>query len=150
MGNASNVSVLLLRPHDFIVDDMSAWVRRLGHEPIRFRSLEQLDQTDPTGVVAGVISLAVSSDVKASVREVLIAARARVPQLPILLTSLSSLEKARPTIELELKGLGITAHGADAAVAWGSPAIALYTPAADLKGAGEAALTAAARKHFRR
>lgn len=147
MGSRA-VSVLLLRPHDFIVEDMSAWLRTLGQEPVRFRSFEQLERVSTAGVVGGVISLAVSSDVKASVREVFLAARALLPGLPILLTSLSTLEKARPTIELELKGLGVAVHGVLEPAAWGSPAVILYTPASELKGPGQAALTTAARKHF--
>ncbi|MFZ5786680.1 MAG: hypothetical protein ACOY3Y_09590 [Acidobacteriota bacterium] len=142
---------LLLRPHDFIVEDMKAWLSSsLGLTPVRLRSLAELSSLSPDGVKCTVTSLAVTSEVKATVREAITASRIFAPQAPLLLAGLSTIDKARPGFELELKGLGLDVRAAtDATAAWGAPNTVLYVQAGDLKGPGQAALTAAAKAHLK-
>lgn len=144
------VRALLLRPHDFIVEDMKAWLSSLGLTPVRLKSLADLSGLSPEGVRCTVTSLAVTSDVKATVREAITASRIFAPEAPLLLAGLSTLEKARPGFELELKGLGLDVRGAtDLKATWGVPTTVLYVQASELKGSGQAALTAAARAHLK-
>jgi hypothetical protein len=144
------VRALLLRPHDFIVDDMKAWLAALGLTPVRLKALSELSAMSPADVACTVTSLAVTSEVKASVREAITASRSFAPRAPLILAGLSSFEKARAGIELELKGLGLVVAPSDAQVTWGATGLALYVQASELKGPAQSRLNVAARSLLER
>jgi len=94
--------VLLVRPHDFIVESMSSLMRKAGFEPIRFKSISQLEQPWETAAGA-VISTAVTSSVPVSLKEAYTLFRARHPTMPLAVASLArDTARALPGIWAEL------------------------------------------------
>jgi hypothetical protein len=141
---------LLLRPHDFLVDEMRGWLSSLGLSPERFSTLDDLARSARADVACLVVSIAVTSEVKASVADAVEAGRRFAPGAPLLLAGLSRLESARQGLAPDLQRLRLAVHGpGDAAAAWGSPGVALYVSADDLKEPRRAALTATARMHLK-
>jgi hypothetical protein len=143
------MKVLLARPHDFVVGDMQRWVSDLGHTPVRLNSIDELRATPAAEVGGVVISTAVTSVVKATFGEVLDAARAAFPQVPLVIASLSSLASTRDGFRVELARHALTLHTCDEAASWGQAKVALFVTPAELKGPRVELSAAAARRHFR-
>ncbi len=138
---------LLVRPHDFIVDSMRAWLKSLPLEPVRFRALAELAGHEPAMVACAVVSTAISSEVKSTVREAVVEVRRTLPGVPLLVTGLSRFASARATLEGDLEGLGLSLHAVgDAVPRAGTPVV--YICADDLKPGRVDRLTALARERF--
>ncbi|MBL8911231.1 MAG: hypothetical protein JNM17_11105 [Archangium sp.] len=143
------MKVLLARPHDFVVVDMQRWVSALGYTPVRLSSVGELKEAVSTELAAIVISTAVSSSVKATVGEVLDAARAAHPSVPIVIASLSSLTSTQNGFRAELARHGLTLHACEEGASWGQPNVALFVTPAELKPPRDELSSATARRHFR-
>lgn len=99
-------SVLLARPHPFLVSDMRPWLEQAGFEVQRSDTLPELSEKAP-GSVGAIISLAVASPIGASAEEVFLALRRSRPALPVLFAALRPFEQAAVEIERLLKRIGI-------------------------------------------
>lgn len=139
------MKVLLARPHDFLVDDMRAWLTSLDVEPVRLGSLDELLRFEPAAVAGIVISSAVTSSVAGSPGAAWLAVRRQFPSRPVLIAGMASLSSARAGVSSEFAGA--TLHAMSEQVAWGTPSVLLYVSRDELR-ARSAALAAVARLHF--
>jgi len=105
------VKVLLARPHDFVVTEMSAVLRAIGVEPVKLERLDQLAGLRGVEFCGVVISLAASSSIGHSVSEVHAAVRRTWANKPLVLTGLSSLESARAGLAAALGAKTFTVFG---------------------------------------
>ena len=138
---------LFIRPHDFLAAQMKAWLASLGMVPVVTGELTQLPKFAGADAGVGVISLAVSSSVRATVREATTEVLRLMPALPIVFTSLASHAKVRARIEEELTGLGLGVHTINEPnVSWGITGVALFIAGPEI---GTPAATAIARRHLR-
>ena len=92
-------SILLARPHPFIVAEMAPLLAALGFDPIRLESLAQLEGAGSAPWRGAIISLAISSSVGASAAEVVQALHARAPRLPLAFAGMVPADTAIKTIE---------------------------------------------------
>lgn len=105
------MKVLLARPHDFLVETMTATLLKLGLEPVRLTGLDALPALPRHEFSGAIISLAASSSVRESMGEVYTAVRRAWPTRPIVFTGLSSLASARLGLTGELPGVRFTVVG---------------------------------------
>jgi len=91
-------SILLARPHPFIVADMAPLLAALGFEPIRLESLAGLEPAGTAVWRGAIISLAISSSVGATAAEVVRALHAKAPRLPLAFAGMVPTEVAVQTI----------------------------------------------------
>lgn len=139
------MKVLLARPNDFLVNDMSVWLRSLGVEPVRLSKLSEL-AAHPVAEVAGlVLSSAVTSTIPESLGAAMAAVRKVFPHKPVLIAGLARLESARAGLGRELAGA--TLKGPAEPAAWGQPSVLLYVHGDHLH-ARDADLQKAARQHL--
>ena len=101
-------TILLARPHPFIVSEMRPWLEEAGYGVRKSDTLGDLE-TLVTSSDGAVISLAVSSSVGASVEDVLSALFRKKPRLPIVFAALRSLQQVTPDISRIASGMGISA-----------------------------------------
>lgn len=130
------MKLLLARPHDFIVELMSATTTALGLDPVRLGALDELRALVGIEYVGAVISLAPTSTVRATPAEVHAAVKARWPTKPLVLTWLSTLASARQGVRVDLPGVelfGLADRGARAGAT-------LYLSEADLRTSRDAVL----------
>jgi hypothetical protein len=139
------MKVLLARPHDFLVDEMRAWLTSLGVEPVRLQSIDQLVTFEPATVAGIVISVAVTSVVAEGPGAALLAVRRRFPSKPVIVAGMAALASARAGLAAEFDGA--TLHGPTEDASWGTPGVLLYVSGDDLR-TKSAALAAVARRHL--
>jgi hypothetical protein len=89
--------VLLIRPNDFIADQLTSLLRALDIEATRFSSVPALEAADWAGVVGAVVSTAVTSSMPLSVPQAVNLARRRA-RVPLVMTTM--LENERTALEL--------------------------------------------------
>jgi hypothetical protein len=140
------VKVLLARPHDFVVTEMSAALRALGVEPVTLERLDQLAGLRSVEFCGAVICLAASSSIGHSVSEVHAAVRRTWANKPLVLTGLSSLESTRRGLEAALGGKTFSVFG-PAEPSPHLPTAFLYLQKTELELQRERALTAL-RQHL--
>jgi hypothetical protein len=143
------MKVLLARPHDFVVADMTRWMNSLGAEPVRLQGALDLSPFAAGEVGGVVISTAVTSMVSSAFGEVLDATRAAFPRAPVIIAGLTSTDSARSGFAAELKRNGLTLFGHAEHAPWGAPTTALYVTGRELQPPRSEALDAVARKHLR-
>ncbi|MBI3181535.1 MAG: hypothetical protein HYZ28_05275 [Myxococcales bacterium] len=80
----------MVRPHDFIVEEMCAFLRGSELAPRRLARLDELFGFHRGELAGAIISAAVSSSVQGSLREAFDAVRARFPTLPLAVSTLVS------------------------------------------------------------
>ncbi len=96
--------VLLVRPHDFIVEEMHSILQQAGFRPVRIADLGELSRFDDRSISGAVVSTAVTSVVPLSFGEVLERVRGAFPSIPLAAAALShDLEKAVSIVRGELK-----------------------------------------------
>jgi len=109
-------TVLLARPHPFIVAEMKPFLEENGYQTIKLENLDSLP-AQAGGAAGAIISLAVSSSVGESADAVFQRLRKDAPRVPVLFASMLALDQARPGLERIAKQAGLQANilGADAA-----------------------------------
>jgi hypothetical protein len=101
-------TILLARPHPFIVGEMSPWLEQAGFGVRKSETLVELS-TLVTDADCAVISLAVSSSIGATAEEVLSVLRTLKPGLRIAFAALRSLQQVTPDICRIASAIGISA-----------------------------------------
>ncbi|MGM0552392.1 MAG: hypothetical protein ACQETK_01065 [Pseudomonadota bacterium] len=138
-------TVLLARPHPFIVTAMGPFLRERGLTPVKPEGPDRLaDQArDAVGVV---ISMAVTSDIPLDPGGVLARVREGNPDVPVLFAALLDFAQVERNVLhlLEQQQPGARVYGvhSDSAVPLGRPSAALYLSRADLEDAGRRATAA--------
>lgn len=130
-------SILLARPHPFIVADMKPFLERAGYTVSRIESLTDLSPT-ASNYSGAVISLAVHSSVDASAGEVFTKLRQVAPRIPVVFASLlpfakvlRSLESMAEQAQMALHAVSVdAAHEHDPLL--GEPTTFLYISVDDL------------------
>ena len=136
--------VLIARPNDFVVEDTVAGVVRVGFTPIRIKTPVELSTELKKPLAGVVVSTAVSSVTGLSIAETVRRVRQIHATVPIVITSLSSVETARTAVSQEL-GPSMPWPVLDAAAPTldprlGAPDVLLCITRAALKaGSGDAA-----------
>jgi hypothetical protein len=80
--------VLLARPHTFIVAEMQPFLTRAGYAPHKLAALDDLMGLNPASFSGVVISTAVVSAIGATVEEVFVAVRRKMPRVPVIFAGL--------------------------------------------------------------
>jgi hypothetical protein len=111
-------SVLIARPHTFIVSVMKPFLEEGGFGTDKLEHISGLS-SQSSGISGAVISLALSSSITESAEEVFLKLKSVAPRVPVLFAAMLSLEQARPALERIAKQAGIQANviGIDAAPA---------------------------------
>ncbi|CAA0106933.1 Uncharacterised protein [BD1-7 clade bacterium] len=91
---AAPKTIILARPHPFIVDDMTAFLAGQGYDPLVCREDNTLERADTTIAHGAVVSTALNAMVSYSVRETIDILHQKKPDLPIVLATLLSVELA--------------------------------------------------------
>ena len=99
-------TVLLARPHTFIVSEMKPFLEEAGFKVAKAERVAELADLS-RGCVGAVISLAVSSSMDASAEEVIKHLRQARPTLPLLFASLLPYAKAKESLERIGKQAGL-------------------------------------------
>jgi len=150
-------TVLLARPHPFIVSEMRPFLEQNGFVPKKLESLAALP-TSVAGASGTIISLAVASSVGIveSAEEVFAAVRKQSPPLPVLFAAMLDFAKMKSTLERLAKNNGIDAIilGIDAATesnaGLSKPNTFLYIGKDDLVSPEKRAIAARIlQRHFR-
>lgn len=97
-------SILLARPHPFIVADMAPLLTQLDFQPVKLESLAHLGEGADVPWRGAIISLAISSSVGASAAEVVHALQARAPALPLAFAGMMPAHMAASTIRRLFEG----------------------------------------------
>lgn len=147
-------SVLLARPHTFIVSDMKPFLEEAGFSVVKAEKTAELSDLS-RGSAGAVISIAVSSSMEASPEEVIKVLRQARPTLPLLFAALlpyakmkSSLERIGQQAGLKPQVLGLADLGVQGGE-WGRPAGLLYLSKDDLAGSvTRQQAIQAVRRHF--
>lgn len=121
-------SVLLARPHPFIVNEMRPWLESAGYSVIKPETAADVAQQSKSCSRAAV-SLALSSPVGLSAEEVVQILRQQAPSARMLFAALLPFDKARPALE-KLAHLMVTTQGV-------RPAALVDIASADPIGAAE-------------
>ena len=102
-------TVLLARPHPFIVAEMKPFLEENGYTTDKLENLGNLPALarDAAGAI---ISLAVSSSVGESAEDVFLQLRKDAPRVPVLFASMLSLDNARQGLERIAKKAGLQAN----------------------------------------
>ncbi|WP_049722363.1 hypothetical protein [Gilvimarinus polysaccharolyticus] len=101
-------TILLARPHPFIVTEMKPILEKCGYNALRPESVADLDAYAKR-CDAAIISLAVYSDIEASAEEVAAKIRQANSKTPIIFASLLSFDRAEFIISRLLQALGVSA-----------------------------------------
>jgi len=91
--------VVLARPNFLIVEDMRAFLRKNGFEPVRLTTLEDFHGLRFEAVAGVVISTAVISSIEQSPLEVLELVRGDMSEVPVAFATLVEFEKAAPGLQ---------------------------------------------------
>lgn len=102
-------TVLLARPHPFIVAEMKPFLEENGYKADRLENLSNLPAL-ARGAAGAIISLAVSSSVGESAEDVFLQLRKDAPRVPVLFAAMLSLDNARPGLERIAKKAGLQAN----------------------------------------
>lgn len=147
-------TVLLARPHPFIVAEMKPFLEHGGFDAVKLGNLAELENRarSSAGVV---ISLAVSSALGESAQEVFTRLRQAAPEVPVLFAAMLALDKSAPSLERLALHAGIeativgVASGHEHAAALGKPQTFLYLSKDDLADAPRRALALRlVQRHF--
>lgn len=84
--------MLLARPHDFMVEDVTTALVSAGAEPLSIDTLDTLRAHKGAPLAGAVASTAVTSTMPSTLREVLTVLAADFPGLPLVLTGLAGFE----------------------------------------------------------
>lgn len=101
-------TILLARPHPFIVSEMKPLLEQAGFATRKLESLADLP-TAIRGVSGVVVSLAISSPIGASAAEVLAEVRKLQPGVPVLFAAMLDLQEASSNLERLAKASGVVA-----------------------------------------
>ncbi|MBA5604213.1 hypothetical protein H3H36_02395 [Duganella sp. FT3S] len=101
-------SILLARPHPFIVTDMMPFLTQAGFRVVKPEGYANL-ATLARSCTGAVVSLAISSSVPESAAEVYQKLRAAAPALPVLFAGISSLDSLRGSMERIAQQAGMQA-----------------------------------------
>lgn len=147
-------TVLLARPHPFIVSEMKPFLEQGGYEAIKIEALTDLAAKAKLGRGV-VISFAVSSSVGESADDVFVQLRQGAPRIPVLFAALLPLDKYKSSLErvAKLAGIQATILGVAAenenALALGKPDTFLYVSKDDLADAPRRAIALKmVQRHF--
>ncbi|CAA0090606.1 Uncharacterised protein [BD1-7 clade bacterium] len=91
---AAPKTIILARPHPFIVDDMTAFLTTQGYDPLVCREDKTLNHANATVAHGAIVSTALNAMVSYSVRETIDILHQKKPGLPIVLATLLSVELA--------------------------------------------------------
>ena len=108
-------SVLLARPHPFLVNEMRPWLESAGYSVVKPEAAADVAQQSKSCSRA-VVSLALSSPVGLSAEEVVQILRQQAPSARILFAALLPFDKARPALEKLARLMGTTQGGRPAAL----------------------------------
>lgn len=101
-------TVVLARPHPFLVNDMRPWLDGIGYSVTKPERAEDLT-TLARGCTAAVVSLALSSPTGMSAEEVLRVLKKEAPNARLLFASLLPFDKAAPALEKLAGQMGVQA-----------------------------------------
>lgn len=115
-------TILLARPHAFIVSEMRPFLEQSGFAVSALNTISDLPKM-VTGTCGAVISLALNSSIPESAETVFLELRRRSPRSPVLFASMLSMEQSRFNLEKIAKAAGITPAlvGIDTAMAASAP-----------------------------
>jgi len=99
-------TVLIARPHTFIVSDMKPFLEESGFETGKLENIDDL-QRRVAGVSGAVISLALSSSVADSAEGVFLKLMKAAPKVPVLFASMLSFQQARSGLERIASSSGV-------------------------------------------
>jgi len=148
-------TILIARPHTFIVSVMKPFLEEAGFATRKLEHLSELP-TAAVGIAGAVISLALSSPIAESADEVFLQLRQSAPRAAVLFAAMLTFDQARPALERIAKQIGIQAHilgvttVSDASNAWlGRPETFLYLSKEDLTAPDQRSVAARLmRRHF--
>jgi len=148
-------TVLIARPHTFIVSAMTPFLAESGFVTERLEHLGAM-ATQSLKTSGVVISLALSSTIAESAEEVFLQLRRAAPHAPVLFAAMLAFEQARPALARIAKQAGVAATlvGVDADAAaiaqLGRPETFLYVSKEDLTQPERRATAARLiQRHFR-
>lgn len=148
-------TVLIARPHTFIVSVMKPFLEEGGFETDKLEHISGLS-SQTSGVAGAVISLALSSSITESAEHVFLKLQSLAPRVPVLFAAMLTLEQARPALERIGKQAGIQVNilGIDAtpvaAAQLGRQETFLYVSKDDLTSPERRATAARLiQRHFR-
>lgn len=148
-------TVLLARPHPFIVAEMKPLLEHSGYVAIKLESLNDLPAQARTSVGV-VISLAVSSSLGESAAEIFTRLRQETLRVPVLFAAILPLNKNQGSLERLAKNAGVqatiigVAAGNENAAALGKTDTFLYISKDDLADpASRAIASRMVQRHFR-
>lgn len=101
-------SIVLARPHPFIVAEMTPFLEQAGFRIVKPEGRASLPALARSSAGA-VVSLAVSSTVAASAADIYLQLCAAAPRLPVLFAGISSLDTMRGSLERIAKQAGMQA-----------------------------------------
>ncbi len=132
-------SVLLARPHPFVVSSMAPFLTDAGFASLRLTSMADLPVL-ASRASGAVISLALVSELAATPGEVFTALRRAAPTLPVIFAALISFERAEPLLSQIARQAGVKASLAEAGApdhegALGHPDTFVYLAKEDLEDA---------------
>lgn len=148
-------TVLLARPHPFIVAEMKPFLERSGYLAAKLESLADLaaQARSSAGVV---ISLAVSSSLGETAAEVFTRLRQAAPRVPVLFAAMLGFDKSQDSLERLAKNAGIqatilgVATGNDNVAALGKSDTFLFISKDDLADTTRRAIASRmVQRHFR-
>lgn len=149
---AADRSVLLARPHPFIVAEMRPLLERLGFLPTPV-SFEALQAGAGRSAAGAIISTAISSSIPQTAHEIYQALVAHAPQTPVAFAGLTDITVARSVIQRlasALTILGVT-EAAGQTGRLGQPGTVIYVSKDDITAAGLSEQVARVlTTHFRR
>ena len=102
-------TVLLARPHPFIVAEMKPFLEQNGYQAIKLETLDNLSVQSGSAVGA-IISLALSSSIGETAETVFQRLRKDAPHVPVLFASMLTFNQARPGLERIAKQTGLQAN----------------------------------------
>lgn len=146
-------SILLARPHPFIVAEMTPFLEENGYTLAKSEAIANMDAV-ASKAGGAVISMALSSATPESAEKVFKRLRESAPAIPVVFASMLSLDKARPSLErlatlcrVHATILGIDSE--DTTSQWGRPDTFLYFSKDDLATPARRAIAARIlQRHF--
>lgn len=148
-------TVLLARPHPFIVAEMKPFLEHGGYAAAKLENLADLamQASSSAGVV---ISLAISSSIGASAYEIFSQLRQGAPRTPVLFAAMLDFEASKGNLGRLAEQAGIqatilgVAAGNESAAALGKPDTFLYISKDDLADPARRAIASRmVQRHFR-
>jgi hypothetical protein len=147
-------TVLLARPHPFIVSEMKPFLEQNGYSPKQLDSLVGM-ASSVVGASGAIISLAVVSSIGESAETVFTELRKSAPRLPVLFASIIDFAAAKSTMERLAKNAGFAGtilgidQASDSSSALGKPDTFLFLNKDDLVSPEKRALaTRIIKRHF--